>query len=443
MNISDLILKKLTGQTSSGGGGGTTTPIGESSTSAYRGDRGKIAYDHSQQTGGNPHNITKDQVGLGNVNNTSDINKPISEATAIALSNKLNTDGITIVRYGGAGDIAAKYKMMVAGVQRGADIDISKNFLVSDANLLTCVQDGVPSPDFVVGDKYLDFIVNVVEGIGDKHLYIKLTDLVDIYVGSNSIVIDDNNIVSLKLDPSSSGLSITAGGLKLPLATDALDGAMSSSDKIYLDNLKNIGMDPPSMNQITDVTITSLSTNDTLKYNGTQWINVKSNQAGGSVILDGSGKIPSSLGGGIDKLANMTDVVITNIQANQVLTFNGTTWVNANPQGGQGGGAVGGDTGITSIFKALVLLNASGWVACTEDEPYQFKQVITVPGCYDTDFAIIDLKRTQNTIAGYQDEMEASLLITDFECENDTVTAYVFGDNVPLVDLTYKLMIIE
>ncbi len=441
MNISDLILKKLTGQTSSGGGGGgTTTPIGESSTSAYRGDRGKIAYDHSQQTGGNPHNVTKEQVGLGNVNNTSDINKPISEATAIALGNKLDTNGFTVVKYAGSGDISSSYKLMVSGVQRGESIDIVKSLLVSDAELLTCSQDGVPSPDFIVGDKYLDFVVNVAGGTGDRHLYIKLTDLVDIYVGSNSILIDDNNIVSLKLDPSSRGLSITAGGLKLPLATDALDGAMSSADKIYLDNLKNIGMDPPSMNQITDVTITSLSTNDTLKYNGTQWINVKPNLAGGPVILDGSGKIPSSLGGGIDKLANMTDVVITNIQANQVLTFNGTTWVNAAPQGG---GVVGGDTGIISIFKALVLLNASGWVACTEDEPYQFKQVITVPGCYDTDFAIIDLKRTQNTIAGYQDEMEASLLITDFECENDTVTAYVFGDNVPLVDLTYKLMIIE
>ena len=442
MNISDLILmKKLTGQTSSGGGGGgTTTPIGESSTSAYRGDRGKIAYDHSQQTGGNPHNITKEQVGLGNVDNTSDINKPISEATAIALGNKLDTNGFTIVKYAGSGDISSSYKLMVSGVQRGESIDIVKSLLVSDAELLTCIEDGVPSPDFIVGDKYLDFIVNVAGGTGDRHLYIKLTDLVDIYVGSNSILIDDNNIVSLKLDPSSRGLSITAGGLKLPLATDALDGAMSSSDKIYLDNLKNIGMDPPSMNQITDVTIASLSINDTLKYNGTQWINVKPNLAGGPVILDGSGKIPSSLGGGIDKLANMTDVAITNVQANQVLTFNGTTWVNAAPQSGGGGG---GAVGTSTIFKALVLLNAASWVPCTEDEPYQFKQTVTVTGCYDTDFALIDLKRTQNTIAGYQDEMNASLLITDFECEADTVTAYVFGDTTPQVDLTYRLMIIE
>ena len=440
MNISDLILKKLTGQTSSGGGGGgTTTPIGESSTSAYRGDRGKIAYDHSQQTGGNPHNITKEQVGLGNVNNTSDINKPISEATAIALSNKLDTNGFTVVKYAGSGDIASSYKLMVSGEQRGESIDIVKSLLVSDAELLTCIEDGVPSPDFIAGDKYLDFVVNVAGGTGVRHLYIKLTDLVDIYVGSNSILIDDNNIVSLKLDPSSRGLSITAGGLKLPLATDALDGAMSSADKIYLDNLKNIGMDPPSMNQITDVTITSLATNDFMKFNGTKWVNIKPNVASGPVMLDGSGKIPTNLGGGIDKLADMTDVEITNVQANQTLTFNGTTWVNANPQSGGGGGAVGTST----IFKALILLNAASWVPCTEDEPYQYKQIVTVTGCYDTDFALIDLKRTQNTIAGYQDEMNASLLITDFECEADTVTAYVFGDTPPQIDLTYRLLIIE
>ena len=439
MNISDLILKKLTGQTSSGGGGGTTTPIGESSTSAYRGDRGKIAYDHSQQTGGNPHNITKEQVGLGNVNNTSDINKPISEATAIALSNKLDTNGFTVVKYAGSGDIASSYKLMVSGEQRGESIDIVKSLLVSDAELLTCIEDGVPSPDFIVDDKYLDFVVNVAGGTGDRHLYIKLTDLVDVYVGSNSILIDDNNIVSLKLDPSSRGLSITAGGLKLPLATDALDGAMSATDKAYIDNLKNIDMDPPSMNQITDVTITSLATGDFMKFDGTKWVNIKPNAASGPVMLDGSGKIPTNLGGGINKLADMTDVKITNVQANQTLTFNGTTWVNAAPQSGGGGGAVGTST----IFKALILLNATSWVPCTEDEPYQYKQIVTVTGCYDTDFALVDLKRTQNTIAGYQDEMNASLLITDFECEANTVTAYVFGDTTPQVDLTYRLLIIE
>lgn len=38
----------------------------------------------------NPHSVTKAQVGLGNVDNTSDINKPISTATQDALDLKLD-----------------------------------------------------------------------------------------------------------------------------------------------------------------------------------------------------------------------------------------------------------------------------------------------------------------------------------------------------------------
>ena len=42
----------------------------------------------------NPHGVTKDQVGLGNVDNTSDANKPISTATQTALNGKFSaTDG--------------------------------------------------------------------------------------------------------------------------------------------------------------------------------------------------------------------------------------------------------------------------------------------------------------------------------------------------------------
>lgn len=50
---------------------GSDLALGETSSTAYRGDRGKAAYDHSQLTSGNPHHVTKDDVGLGNVDNKS------------------------------------------------------------------------------------------------------------------------------------------------------------------------------------------------------------------------------------------------------------------------------------------------------------------------------------------------------------------------------------
>ncbi len=55
----------------SGGGGGVS--LGETSTTAYRGDRGKAAYDHSQVITGNPHGTTKADLSLGNVTNDAQL----------------------------------------------------------------------------------------------------------------------------------------------------------------------------------------------------------------------------------------------------------------------------------------------------------------------------------------------------------------------------------
>jgi hypothetical protein len=43
----------------------------------------------------NPHSVTATQVGLGNVDNTSDANKPVSTATQSALDLKANTSTVT------------------------------------------------------------------------------------------------------------------------------------------------------------------------------------------------------------------------------------------------------------------------------------------------------------------------------------------------------------
>jgi hypothetical protein len=69
----------------------------------------------------NPHQTTAAQVGLGNCNNTSDLNKPISTATQAALNNKaslgaavefsaisINTAGLYLYDYNGAGGLAVR-----------------------------------------------------------------------------------------------------------------------------------------------------------------------------------------------------------------------------------------------------------------------------------------------------------------------------------------------
>lgn len=85
--------------------------LGETSSTAYPGDKGKATTDKLNKTSddidavqtnlethinnkSNPHKVTKAQVGLSKVDNTSDANKPISTATQNALNSKFNaSDG--------------------------------------------------------------------------------------------------------------------------------------------------------------------------------------------------------------------------------------------------------------------------------------------------------------------------------------------------------------
>lgn|SRR3990167_3940130 len=54
----------------------------------------------------NPHSVTKTQLSLGNVDNTTDLNKPISTATQTALDSKIDVDSsyINVKDYGAVGN---------------------------------------------------------------------------------------------------------------------------------------------------------------------------------------------------------------------------------------------------------------------------------------------------------------------------------------------------
>ncbi len=102
-----------------------TISLGETSSTAYRGDRGKIAYDHSQADhartdatkveesatngnikidgsevnvythpeGTNPHGTTKSDIGLSNVDNTADIDKNVLSASKWTTERTISLEG--------------------------------------------------------------------------------------------------------------------------------------------------------------------------------------------------------------------------------------------------------------------------------------------------------------------------------------------------------------
>ena len=81
--------------------------LGETNSTAYRGDRGKIAYDHSQKTSGNPHKVTKSDIGLGNVDNTADANKTVKEAKKTTGTLTIQKNGTNVQTFNGSSNITA------------------------------------------------------------------------------------------------------------------------------------------------------------------------------------------------------------------------------------------------------------------------------------------------------------------------------------------------
>ena len=312
--------------------------LGETSITAYRGDRGKTAYDHSQLTSGNPHNVTKTDIGLGNVTNTeqapithvgdsthlttsdktaiskvstiegnlSDLedslstvatsgsytdlsNKPsipsktsdltkdtgfltshqdisgkenisnkksawgktpsdtdyptsklvydsletkVDKVTGKGLSSNdftntykntldnLNTtlDGyeVTVQKSTTAetGYIAT-YKVMQGSTQVGASINIPKDYLVKSATMETCTTMNNPVTGYMVGDKYLDFVINTKDNTGtSEHLYILVSDLVDTYTAGAGLTLSSNEF---SIGNGAIGLSMLATGVQTSL----------------------------------------------------------------------------------------------------------------------------------------------------------------------------------------------------------------------------------
>lgn len=77
----------------------------------------------------NPHNVTKAQIGLGNVDNTSDINKPISTATQTALDNKVDKE---IGKGLSTNDYTTTEKTKLSGIAEGAEVNVQSDWNQTD-----------------------------------------------------------------------------------------------------------------------------------------------------------------------------------------------------------------------------------------------------------------------------------------------------------------------
>lgn len=160
----------------------------------------------------------------------------------------------------------------------------------------------------------------------------------------------DPEVTTITLLTPASGGDIISGVI-YNIAVDSI-GAVDAQARTDISNLSaslnptidtRIGLTP--INSLADVVITSPTTDQVIKYNGTNWVNAAD--------------------GGAGNLDSLTDVTITSPTVGQVLKYNGSAWVNDTDQTGGGAGAtnlsftrtattvtVESDTGLDAILPA-------------------------------------------------------------------------------------------
>ena len=97
----------------------------------------------------------------------------------------------------------ATYQVKVDGTAVGADINIPKDYLVKSADIKVVDTVDAPYTGAAVGDKYIDFVVNTVDGDGNEnHIYLAIKDFVKEYTAGDGIEISATNICLLYTSPS-------------------------------------------------------------------------------------------------------------------------------------------------------------------------------------------------------------------------------------------------
>jgi hypothetical protein len=125
------------------------------------------------------------------------------------------------------------YQLTKGGNAVGAKINIPKDFLVKSASVATVETADTPYTGAVVGDKYIDFVINVKSGSAtNEHLYLPVNDLVDVYTAQQNatqvqLAIDSNNEISATIvNGAVTSEKIAAQGVE---TSNIKDGAVTAA----------------------------------------------------------------------------------------------------------------------------------------------------------------------------------------------------------------------
>lgn len=206
----------------------------------------------------NPHQLTKNQIGLNNVDNTSDLNKPLSTATSAALGQKLNyrdsfigkADDVTSVGVcfveAGTGNKSPDDKSAVTIYTRkgSGSNELWQSCRLGQSDYVrskTAIgwSAWTETPDFTTGLKTkLDGVSAGAEVNQNAFSHVQVggttlsadqkVDVLTLAAGAN---------VTLTPDAATDKVTISSTNTTYGLATTAADGLMAKGDKSKLDGI--------------------------------------------------------------------------------------------------------------------------------------------------------------------------------------------------------------
>ena len=167
-----------------------------------------------------------------------------SDGLYVDASGSIDVPEYSIEKQADSGNAVAIYKLKkTVGAESsyvGDEITIPKDLVISSGSLEVVAEADVPYAGAVVGDPYLDIVLNNVDS---DHIYIPVKGLVDTYSAGDGLQLVDGKF-SVNLGSTTNGLHFVDGTLNLALATKDAAGAMSAIDKAELDKL--VALDIPT-----------------------------------------------------------------------------------------------------------------------------------------------------------------------------------------------------
>lgn len=176
------------------------------------------------------------------------------------------------------------------------------------------------------------------------------------------------------------------------------------ASELYAGQASEVGL---NVSGLLDVQLTSLATNDVLKWNGTKWVN-------------GVG------GGGASSLSALTDVMINSPAVDQLLGYNGVQWTQFSVQG------------LTRLDRSMSVLNFEGTAGSTTvTDDSAAARVWSVAGNAQLSATRSKFGSTSLYLDGSGDWIQTTTRLSEFAFGDDFTLAgwfYIVSNNVAVFD---------